>query len=213
MSRTAAVLATFFLLLVLGSTGAGAQSVSVGGRAGVGVAGAVFEDDFSDGRIDGRFAVQFGAMASSHLTRGLSVRAEALYSQKGWTEYNTGGGRRLTYIDLPLLIGIHAPWTVSPHLLFGPALSVEVGCAITGVPDLGSVGCDDSRVEWQRAKVLVAGFGGVGVSAPLSKGTLHLEILMNLSLTDLDREQLPRGYVGTGSAILSVGYAVPLGGR
>jgi hypothetical protein len=213
MSKKPAALATSLLLLLLSGAGTAAQSVWVGGRAGFGVANAIFEDDFSNGRVDPRFALQFGAMASRHLTRSLSFRVEALYSQKGWSEYNTGGGRRLTHFDVPLLLGIHAPWKVSPHLLLGPALSLEVGCAVTGVPEIGSVSCDDSQLEWQRAKVFLGGFWGIGVSAPFSKGRIHIEALMNLTLTDLNREPLPRGHISTGSVILSLGYAVPLGGN
>jgi hypothetical protein len=52
MSKKPAALATSLLLLFLSGAGTAAQSVWVGGRAGFGVANAIFEDDFSNGRVD-----------------------------------------------------------------------------------------------------------------------------------------------------------------
>jgi hypothetical protein len=189
-----------------------AQTNMLGARAGTGMAVAFFEDEFSNDRIDPLLGLQFGVIASHRLTRTVALRAEALYTRKGWTEFVTGGGRRLTYLEFPLMLEIRVPWKVSPHLLVGPSASLEIGCAITGVPEVGSVSCDDPQVEWDRAKLLVGGVVGIGVSPPLGRGVLHLELLANIGLTDANRERLPVGYMKFAAAILSLGYTVPIGG-
>ena len=201
------------VVLVMLPISGSAQDFMFGGRAGAGIAVAMFEDEHSNDRVEEPFAMQFGLVALHQMTRVFSLRVEALYAQKGWAEFVTGGGRRLSYVELPLLLGFHIPWKTSPHVFVGPAVSFEIGCAITEVPDVGSVSCNDSQVEWDRAKLLVGSVVGIGLSPPLGRGALHIELIANFGLTNANREILPRGYLKLAAAGLSLGYTVPIGGN
>jgi hypothetical protein len=198
--------------LLLCAVATEAQSLSLGGRVGL-VAGGVWVEDDESNEWEPRPGFRVGGAAAYEVSRVLSLQAELAYVQKGWRETSTGGGgRRLTYLEVPLLVALRAPWTTAPELLVGPALSLEVGCAVTGVPDVGSVGCDDSRVAWQRRKTQVGTWFGVGVRRGRGHRRLDVQLLFNLGLTNLNREILPRGYTKLLGISLSVAYMIPLGG-
>jgi hypothetical protein len=189
-----------------------AQNFSLGGRIGLTAANAVFEDEHSNDRIEPRPGPVFGGVAAYRLNSVLSLQAELLVMQKGWAEFETGGDRKLTYLELPLLLGVGAPWTTSPHVLAGPSVGFELGCSITGVPEVGSVGCDDTQVEWDRAKMQFGIWLGLGVGRWFGKGRFDLQILGNFSLTDTNREALPSGYIRLANVTLSAAYKTSLGG-
>ena len=207
--RTTIVLA---LSLLFFPAQAIAQRFSVGGRVGFGAANAVFEDEYSNDRIEPRPGLLVGGIAGYQLNSILTLQLELLYMQRGWAELETGGGRRLTYLEAPLLLGINVPWTTSPHLLAGPSVALELGCSITGVPEVGSVDCDDSQVEWDRTKVQFGVWLGLGVGRWFGWGRLDLQLLGNLSLTDMNREALPSGSLRLANVMLSAAYRTSLGG-
>ena len=124
----------------------------------------------------------------------------------------TGGGRKLTYLELPLLLGIRAPWKISPQLLVGPSLSYEVQSSVTGVSGVGTVSGSDPRVAWERERFLPGIWFGIGVGKQLNRGRLTLRFMGNVSLTNINREALPSGYVRLITVTTSVTYKIPLGG-
>ncbi len=189
-----------------------AQEFSIGGRIGLATSNAIFEDQHSNDRIDPRLGPLFGGVVAYRLTGAISVQAELLYMQKGWTEFGTGGERKLTYLEVPILLGVGAPWTTSPHLLTGPSISYELGCSITGVPEVGSVGCDDSQVQWHRPKLQFGVWLGLGVGRWFGNNRLDLQLLGDLNVTDMNREELPLGYLRLGSVMVSVAYTTSIGG-
>lgn len=188
------------------------QSFSVGGRIGL-VGGAVwFEDEEANDMKQPMPGLQLGGVLAYRLTSILSLQSELWYVQKGWTETEANGGRRLTYVELPLLVAVTAPWNTAPQLIAGASLGLELGCVVTGV-DGGSVSCDDARVEWHRAKTQLGSWFGFGLVRRLSRGQLGIQFLGNLNLTDVNREPLPRGYSRLFSLAVSASYVVPLRGR
>ncbi|NIM48960.1 MAG: hypothetical protein GTO22_06840, partial [Gemmatimonadales bacterium] len=80
------------------------------------------------------------------------------------------------------------------------------------VPDVGSVGCDDPRVEWQHEKVQFGTWVGLGLRQRLGASQLHIQLLGNLHLTNVNREALPRGYTRPFCVALSAAYVIPIGG-
>ncbi len=200
------------LLCLFGSGTALAQSVSVGGRLGITNSAASFADENSGDRIDDRRGLQIGGIVDYQLNSILSLELEVSYLQKGWAELETGGDRKLTYLELPLLLSINAPWTTSPHLLAGPAVSYELSCSVTGVPQVGSVSCNDPRVEWHREKFQLGLWFGLGLGRWLGTSKLDLQFLGNLSLTDMNQEELPPGYIRLVAVTAGATYKISLGG-
>ncbi len=207
--RTIAILAA---LLAASGGRLGAQGVSVGGRLGA-VAGAVwFEDDEANDQVKPKLGVQIGGAVVYELTSIVSVRTELWWVQKGWKETQAGGGRRLAYVELPLLLTATLPWRTAPQLLAGVSASRELTCTVTRVREVGSVGCDDLQVEWHHEKTQVATWFGFGVRRRYGSSHLELQLLGSLHLTDVNRERLPIGYSRLSSFTLSAAYMIALGG-
>jgi hypothetical protein len=193
-------------------TAALSQSLYVGGRLGLVGGGVWFEDKEANDMKQPMPGLQVGGVAAYQASSILSLQAELWYVQKGWTETRAGGGRRLAYLELPLLMMVTAPWKTAPHLLAGASVSLELTCSVTGV-DVGSVSCDDTRVDWRRAKSQLGTWFGLGLGRRLGRGKLDFQLLGNLGLTNMNRETLPRGYTRLISVAASAVYLIPLGGR
>jgi hypothetical protein len=201
------------VLLAAAVGGLRAQNLSVGGRVGV-VGGEVwFEHKESNDLQQPLPGLQIGGVAAYRSRSVLGLQAELWYVQKGWIETRAGGGRRLSYVELPLFLTLTAPWTTAPQLLVGASGSLELGCWVTGVPDVGSVRCDDPRVEWRHMKAQFATWAGVGVRRRVGASHFTLQLLLSLNLTNLNREPLPLGYTRLFSLAVSAVYLVPVGGR
>jgi hypothetical protein len=205
-------LAAVTLLSLFGSDTALAQAVSIGGRLGISNSAALFADEHSRNRIDDRRGLQVSGIVGHELNSVLSLQLELSYIQKGWAELETGGDRKLTYLELPLLLSINAPWTTSPHLLVGPSVSRELNCSVIGVPQVGSVSCSDPRLGWDREKLLFGLWFGLGLGRWLGTSKLDVQFLGNISLTDIDREELPPGYIRLATVTASATYKISLGG-
>ena len=191
---------------------AASQSLYVGGRLGLVGGAMIFEDREATDVKQPIPGIQIGGVGAYHLSPILSLQAEVWFVQKAWTETQTGGGRRLSYLELPLLVALSAPWNTAPQLLAGLSLAFELACSVTGL-DSGSVDCDDAYVEWNRAKVQLGTWFGLGIEMPLGNNKLALQLLGNLNLTSVNRETLPRGYARLIGAAVSATYMFPLGAR
>jgi hypothetical protein len=190
-----------------------AQDLSVGGRLGL-VGGEVwFEDKESNDLQQPIPGLQIGGVAAYRPHSIVGLQAELWFVQKGWTEPTGGGGRRLTYVELPLFLTVTAPWTTAPQLLAGASGSLELGCAITGIAQVGSVSCDDPRVEWHHTNAQFGIWLGFGVQRRFRASSLDVQLLGNLSLTNVNRDPLPRGYTRLFALAVSATYTVALGGR
>ncbi|NIM48961.1 MAG: hypothetical protein GTO22_06845, partial [Gemmatimonadales bacterium] len=78
-----------------------------------------FEDDEANDFKQPMLGLQIGGVAAYGLGSMLSLQAELWFVQKGWTETEEGGGRRISYLELPLLLVATAPWGTAPELLAG----------------------------------------------------------------------------------------------
>jgi len=188
-----------------------AQDISVGGRLGVVGGEVLFENKESNDLQQPLPGLQIGVVAAYRPQSVLGLQAELWYVRKGWIETRAGGGRRLSYVELPLFLTLTGPWTTAPQLLAGASGSLELGCSVTGVPNVGSVSCDDPRVEWHHRKAQFATWAGAGVRRRVGAGHLDLQLLVSLNVTNLNREPLPPGYTRLLSLAASAVYVVPLG--
>ncbi len=205
-------LAFCVLLLTVTAGRVSAQDVSIGGRLGV-VGGAVSFEENEFGDFDYPITgLQIGGVAAYRMGSVLSLQAELWFVQKGWIETLSGGGRRLSYLEVPLLVVVTAPWKTAPQLLAGASVGVELACSVTGVPHVGCVSCSDDRVKWLHRKLQFATWFGFGVRRRFGASQLQVQLLFNYNLTNLNREPLPRGWARLFSGALSVAYLVPLGG-
>ena len=190
-----------------------AQDLAVGGRLGI-VGGAVwFEDLEAADMMQPMPGLQIGGVLTYHPRSVVSLQAELWYAQKGWTEARPGAGRRLSYVELPVLLTVTAPWKTAPQLIAGVSGSLELGCSVVGVPELGSVSCDDPRVAWHRRKAHLGTWFGLGVRRRFGANHLDVQLLADVNFTNVNRETLPRGFTRLFAFAVSATYVVPLGGR
>lgn len=201
-------------LLTLGAGRLCAQDISLGGRFGLGPGAVFFEYEEANDMIKPMLGFQIGGVAAYRLNSILSLQAELLYVQKGWIETPAGGARRFAYVELPLFLTATARWSTAPQLVVGVSVSRELGCSVTGVPGVGSLSCDDPRVEWHHTTTQFGTWVGFGVRQRFGASYLDIQLLGNFNLTNLNREPLLRGYDRLLSfPILSTAYVVPIGGR
>lgn len=213
MTRKKRVAAASGILLTVAVGCLQAQDVSIGARLGLVGGEVLFEHKESNDLQHPAPGLQIGGVVAYRPRSALGLQAELWYVQKGWIEAQAGGGRRLTYVELPVFVTLTAPWTTAPQLLAGVSGSLELGCAVTGVPDVGSVSCDDPRVEWHHGKAQFATWAGFGVRRRLGSSHLDVQLLGSLNLTNLNRESLPLGYTKLFALAASAVYVVALGAR
>lgn len=216
MTRTGRTRPFFvFLLLMLGTLFCPkitvSQPLSLGGRVGVGVSTLLFEDPESADRAGLHVGPRLGGLLEYHLNSFLSLQLEMSYASSGWTEGQNGAGRRLSYIQVPLVLVTSLPWKTSPHFLIGPAVSQEVGCSVTGIAEVGSVACSDSRVQWDRNHTQVGLHLGFGAGRPSMGGKLEFQIVGDFGLRNSVTETLPHGYNRLVVVMLSASYKVQVG--
>jgi hypothetical protein len=201
-----------FLLSIAGGS-LQAQDLSIGGRLGLVGGEVVFENKESNDLQHPIPGVQIGAVAAYQPHSVLGVQAELWYIQKGWIETPADGGRRLTYVELPVFVTLTVPWTTAPQLVAGVSGSLELGCSVTGIPEVGSVSCDDPRVAWRRTKAQFGTWVGLGLRRWFGAGHLDMQLLGNLNLTNLNGDPLPPGYARLFSLTVSAAYTIALGRR
>ena len=187
------------------------QHFHVGGRLGVGFGALAFEDDESSGRAGINVGQRLGGLFSYQLNSVFGVQLELAYARRGWTEGENGAGRKLSYLQLPLLFVLSAPWNTAPQLIVGPAMSYEVGCSVSGIARLGSVSCGNSRVEWSRNKTQVGVQVGLGIRTPFRGGKLEFQLVGDIGVRNTINETLPRGYNRLIVVMMSAVYKIPIG--
>jgi hypothetical protein len=211
MRKTSVLATASILLALLAASEASAQRISLGARAGANRVGAWFEDELANGWAQQRWGFHFGGVSQYELHRVVAVQLEARYTQKGWAEFHTGGGRKIEFLEFPLLLNVRLPTRLSPHLLFGPVVGFELGCTVTELPGVGAVGCDDTAIALRRRKLDFGTIVGIGIGYPIGKGTLFVDALGNIGLRDLNGEPTPPGYMRLVTGYLSAGFMLPVG--
>jgi len=70
---------------------------------------------------------------------------------------------------------------------------------------------ENDTVAWKREKFLVGIWFGLGLRRTIRKGKVGFQLLGNLSLTDMNRETAPWGYIRPLTVTASAVYQISLG--
>ena len=210
-SKTLFVLTAAALLGLLRPAGLDGQILMLGVKGGVNVADVSITDDtgFDEitesvgGFVGGAF-LQFGGGL-------LGLRAEALYSQRGFGQTDTGGNAELgaDYLEIPVLLVVRFSQSpVRPLVFAGPVASFETGCEVTGAVGQvsASVDCLAADVETESAEFGVA-IGG-GVELDVGTFTLLFDGRYNLGLTNLDATEETEALNRTWSFMAGLGFGI-----
>ncbi|MGD2217946.1 MAG: porin family protein [Gemmatimonadales bacterium] len=189
---TSIVLAVLVLALVV--TPGQAQNLSLGPRVGIGFAnvGGDVEDTNSN------FGFNIGGTFGIQLHDYFRLEINGQYVQKGFSEEGPveidgivegKGSFNVNYLEfmVPATLTIPIPNSpITPRLLMGPALAIEVSCGISAeAADIEvSFGCGEVDVETKSIDFLI--FFGGGVDFSLGVGALSVDLLYDLGLTNLN---------------------------
>ncbi|WP_432410409.1 porin family protein [Rasiella sp. SM2506] len=184
------IVVVFILALI--TTGASAQGVDFGIKAGVNFA------NISDAKqgatnldFSGRTGVVVGAFVGAKLNDRFGIQADLLYSQQG-AEFD-GGEFNLDYVNVPIVAKVY--FFKGLHLQAGPQFGVVVNDEAQSV--LGEVINDIAVKDFDFSGVV-----GLGYDVPLG---LRLEARYNFGLSDIQEDQGPSGKNSV--VTLSVGYS------
>ncbi|HEX8690826.1 MAG TPA: porin family protein [Longimicrobium sp.] len=204
--------------LVLGAaSGAAAQGISVGVKAGVNVA-TLGGDDVED--ADSRIGLVGGAFLVYRFSDMLAIQPEVLYSQKGASFSDTEGELtvKLDYVDVPVLLRLNVPVTGSslrPSVFAGPVFSLRASCGAEAEFNGGSVevDCDELDEEGIAVKDTDVGLAfGAGLDFPAGRATVTLDGRYTLGLSSIDDSDLDADVKNRAFAVM-LGIAIPLMGR
>lgn len=194
-----------------------AQELAVGFRGGLAITSADFEGSLLES-TSSRTGWSGGLVLSALITRTVELQTGGWISKKGFDGVNSLGGTTevdQTYFEIPMLIGVRIPGKISPHLLTGPVLGLELSCTLTSTPNIpNGVNCDNP-LDGPRTKG--ADFGilfGAGVEASVGRVSLIADALYNLGLTDISEFSVSGQVTSIKSRAfyLSFGVLWPVGG-
>ncbi len=194
-----------------------AQELAVGFRGGRDITSADFEGSLLES-TSSRTGWSGGLVLSALITRTVELQTGGWISKKGFDGVNSIGGTTevdQTYFEIPMLIGVRIPGKISPHLLAGPVLGLELSCNLTAPNFPNGVNCDDP-IDAPRTKG--ADFGilfGAGVEASVGRVSLIADALFNYGLTDISELSPVLGSIDSIKSrafYLSVGVLWPVGG-
>ena len=192
-----------------------AQELAVGFRGGLDITSAEFEGSLLES-TSSRTGWSGGLVLSALISRTVELQTGGWISKKGFDGVDSSGGTTevdQTYFEIPMLIGVRIPGKISPHLLTGPVLGLELSCNLT-TPNLDGVNCDDP-IDAPRTKG--ADFGilfGAGVEASVGRVSLIADALYNLGLTNISEFSVGGqiSSIKSRAFYLSVGVLWPVGG-
>ena len=193
-----------------------AQELAVGFRGGLAITSADFEGSLLES-TSSRTGWSGGLVLSALITRTVELQTGGWISKKGFDGVDSSGGTTevdQTYFEIPMLIGVRIPGKISPHLLTGPVLGLELSCNLTAPNFPNGVNCDDP-IDAPRTKG--ADFGilfGAGVEASVGRVSLIADALYNLGLTDISEFSVGGqiSSIKSRAFYLSVGVLWPVGG-
>lgn len=201
------------LLLTLAVAAPAASQTTLGVRGGVNIAS--LSGDASE--LDSRTALNVGATAHFPLSENLGLLVGGFYSQKGGSESEDGvtATFELDYIEFPVLLRYDFPsaGSASFHVAAGPAVGVEIGCAVSasGQGQSASFDCDQfGEVGLETSSFDFGLVGGAGVDFQASEGLIvTLDAMYNLGLANIDDSG---GDASNRTIMLQAGVAFPVGG-
>jgi hypothetical protein len=189
-----------------------AQEVSIGIRGGLNAAYTIFEVEERSSR-EVRPGLILGGVFSYPLRSWMAIQAEILYAEKGWAAAEQEGGRRVSYLEVPILLRLQHSGRLLPHVLMGPSFGIEVGCSFDEMAGTGRVDCDHPLISLDRPTLDTGFMVGAGLGRAVRSGTLFFDALLSIGLTDVNREPLPWGAQTNIALSLSLAYTVGLGGE
>ncbi len=194
-----------------------AQELAVGFRGGLDITSADFEGSLLES-TSSRTGWSGGLVLSALITRTVELQTGGWISKKGFDGVDSSGGGTTevdqTYFEIPMLIGVRIPGKISPHLLAGPVLGLELSCNLTAPNFPNGVNCDDP-IDAPRTKG--ADFGilfGAGVEVSVGRVSLLADALYNLGLTDISEFSVGGqiSSIKSRAFYLSFGVLWPIGG-
>ena len=193
-----------------------AQELAVGFRGGLDITSADFEGSLLES-TSSRTGLSGGLVLSALITRTVELQTGGWISKKGFDGVESSGGTTevdQTYFEIPMLIGVRIPGKISPHLLTGPVLGIELSCNLTNINFPNGVNCDNPS-DGPRTKG--ADFGilfGAGVEASVGRVSLIADALYNRGLTDVSEFSVSGQVTSIKSRAfyLSFGVIWPVGG-
>ncbi|UCF18883.1 MAG: PorT family protein [Gemmatimonadota bacterium] len=200
------------LLPLLATAGpAYGQALAFGVRGGANFANANVEGSLFTEDPGNLTAYHFGLLGRVDISRYFALQTEVWYSRKGFAEGNGDVALELNYFEIPVLAVVKYPAKISPHLYFGPVLGLESGCRVS-TADQEEVDCEEAREGAPRTKGADSGLiFGAGVTLAAGPGSLLLDVMYNLGITDLSELSEEVDSITTRTWYLSAGYALPIG--
>jgi len=186
-----------------------AQETAIGIRGGLNASYTVFEVEARASR-EARPGLIAGGTFAYRWRPWMAFQAEVLFAQKGWGSAEGEGGLRVSYLEVPILLRLQHSSSLQPHFLIGPSFALEVACSFDEIAGADRIDCDHPLISLDRAKLDTGILTGVGIGRRVGSGTLSLDALLSLGLTDVIREPLPWGRQTNIALSLSLAYAFDL---
>jgi len=219
ISKSAFVLV--FIGLGLGSpASATAQTRSPMERFEVGAVGGLNAFTLAgtgDTNIHGRSTFHAGIVATVPLGPRAFLEPQVVYAGKGANARSSdvfgaiNSAFRLTYIEVPVLVGLRFGTRVQPRVYVGPEIEFNINCELTatyiGQPYIpNTTTCADAGLVMKQIDAGMTGGGAVAFA--YGRGTVSLEGRYTVGLTTIStiRNVRHRGLS------LGVGYTMPLAG-
>jgi hypothetical protein len=199
---------TLFLaaaLLVAGADSASGQMVKAGVQGGLNIATADVKGDFFTEDVGTRTGMHLGITAWVDLTKYFAVRADAMYSQKGFGKGDGDVSVSVNYIEIPLYFVFQIPATVKPYLLFGVVLGLESSCNVSTASET-NVPCADVSSAPQTKGADSGLVFGLGAETKFGPGFIFADAIFNYGLTDVSEPSLEIKSITTRTFYLSLGY-------
>lgn len=153
----------------------------------------------------------FGGFLTLRLTERIAIQPEVLYMMKG-TEYDDEDlSLKLGYVEVPVLARValaSAHGGIEPHILVGPAVSLNTTCKWEGRENNIKVEIDCAEFDDARSVDFGIVFGG-GFAIPTGAFSIVLDGRYNLGLSSVFEDVDIKN--STFSAM--AGLSIPLGQR
>jgi hypothetical protein len=164
----------------------------------------------SDSRTD--FAL--GGQVDYDFIQGGLFRTGLIYSRRGaqTTDNGTTIALKLSYLEVPLLVGYQFPTSTSlrPYVIGGANVGFKTGCSLEGSDGTTSVSvsCDDPNADLENVSSTdFALVGGAGMAMRAGVSSVRFDVRYAYGLTKLvsDANTTNRGFT------FGIAYMIPLG--
>ena len=169
----------------------------------------------SDTNVHGRTTFHAGIVATVPLSPTAFLEPEFVYAGKGANARSSdvfgaiNNAFRLTYIEVPVLVGLRFGTRLQPRVYVGPEIEFNINCELTatyiGQPNIpNTTTCADAGLVMKKIDAGVTGGGAIAFA--YGRGTISLEGRYTLGLTTISTIRSVRNR----GLSLGVGYTMPL---